>query len=371
MNTTQRQDTPASFQALVQSLHAVASRVDAADPQADAALHGLMAQLQAHADPRCTGLFVFASALAQRLAGSACKQANLYLRRFEVPQIELFNLLGRHVPLAGMATRIANDAMAQAMAGQEHPTLIDVGIGTGRQFALLLEELAAARALPRRLTVIGIEPSASALGEARRTLITAALRLGVVLQFHGITASAEALGDSDWQAIAAACSSRPVINASFALHHIADDAQGQQQRNAVLTRLRALQPLCFVLSEPDVDHLEPRFLPRFRNCFAHFSAVFGVLDGLPLKQAERDALKVGFFGREIVDVLATPEPLRSERHEPADAWMQRLSATGFALQRATAPMPTSGQGGVAAVRRGHFAAIQAGSVPVVSVFIAA
>jgi hypothetical protein len=236
---------------------------------------------------------------------------------------------------------------------------------------MLMDSLAAGGHLPRKLTVIGIEPSAPALDEARRTLIKTALRLGVVLQFHGITASAEALTDNDWQAVAAACSMRPVINASFALHHIADDAHGHEQRNAVLRRLRALQPLCFVLSEPDVDHLEPRFLPRFRNCFAHFSAVFGVLDTLPLAQEERDALKVGFFGREIADILGTPELLRSERHEPSDAWMQRLTASGFALQRPATPMPASGHANVAAVPRGHRVAIEADSAPVVSVFVAA
>lgn len=358
------------YDTLVLALHAAAVRVDAGDTGADAALRRLMARLQAHADPRCTGLFVFASALAQRLAGSASEEANLYLRRFEVPQIQLFNLLGRHVPMAGMATRIANDTMAQAIAGQEHPTVIDVGIGTGRQIAVLLGDLAAAGRLPRCLTVIGIEPSAPALDEARSSLSATAARLGVGLQFHAYAASAEALSDADWQGIAAACSTRPVINASFALHHIADDAQGDELRSAVLRRLHRLDPRCFVLSEPDVDHLEPRFLQRFRNCYAHFAAVFGVLDSLPLAQADRDALKVGFFGREIADILGTPEPLRSERHEAAAAWLKRLSATGFSVQRATTQMPLSGHVGVTAALRDERVVIQAGNEPVVSIFVA-
>ena len=360
----------ADFDTLEQWLHTAAVRVDVGDPGADAALQRLLATLQGHPDPRCTGLAVFASALAQRLDSAACAVANLYLRRFEVPQIELFNLLGRHVPLAGMATRIANDSMAQAIAGQAHPTLIDVGIGTGRQIVLLLADLASAGRLPQALTVIGIEPSASALDEARRSLESGAARLGVALHFHGIAASVEALGDADWQAIAAACSTRPVINASFALHHIADDAGGGELRSAVLSRLHRLDPRCFVLSEPDVDHVEPRFLQRFRNCHAHFSAVFRVLDALPLAQGDRDALKVGFFGREIHDILGTPEPLRSERHEAAAAWLRRLRATGFSL-RADMPLPASGHASVTAARRGDRVAIQAGDESVVSVFVAA
>ena len=80
--------------------------------------------------------------------------ANLYLSRFEVPQIHLFNVLGRAVPFVGLATRISNDAIMQALAAQLRPTLIDVGIGTGCQACLLLDSLAQPGRLPRRLTVM-------------------------------------------------------------------------------------------------------------------------------------------------------------------------------------------------------------------------
>ena len=359
-----------TFDRLAQALHGVAGLIQAQDLHAEAALGRLLAQLKAHPDPRCTGLVVFASALAQRLRGKTSDEANLYLRRFEVPQIQLFNLLGRHVPMAGLATRIANDALAQAMAGQPHPTLIDFGIGTGRQINVLLGELAAAGHLPRQLTVVGVEPAAEALEQARSTLQATALDLGIELHFLGFACSVEALTEAHWQALAEACSDRPVVNAAFALHHIADDAAGQGQRRAVLSRLHGLNPRCLVLSEPDVDHLEPRFLQRFRNCFAHFGAVFAVLDNLPLSQADRDALKVGFFGREIADILGTDEGQRSERHESAAAWMQHLALTGFDLQAPTAALPTSVQAAVSVQRCGQHAAIVAAGVPVVSVFVA-
>ena len=359
-----------TFDRLAQALHGVAGLVDAQAPQADAALGRLLAQLQAHPDPRCTGLVVFASALAQRLRGKTGDEANLYLRRFEVPQIELFNLLGRHVPMVGLATRIANDALAQAMAGQTNPTLIDLGIGTGRQFNALLGELAAAGQLPRQLTVVGIEPAADALEQARTALQATALELGVELRFLGFASSVEDLTDADWRAVAAACSERPAINAAFALHHIADDRAGHGQRRTVLSRLHGLNPRCLVLSEPDVDHLEPRFLQRFRNCFAHFGAVFAVLDSLPLSQADRDALKVGFFGREIADILGADEAQRSERHESAAAWMQHLALSGFDLQVPTAALPRCAHAAVSVEQHGQRAAISAAGVPVVSVFVA-
>ncbi len=359
-----------TFQRLVMALHAVAALIDAQDDGAQAGLDDLLAQLQAHPDPRCTGLVVFASALAQRLQGRAREQANLYLRRFEVPQIELFNLLGRHVPMVGLATRIANDALAQAMAGHVHPTVIDVGIGTGRQLASLMTGLAAAWLLPRQLTVVGIEPAADALDQARASLQATAAALGVELHFHGFACAAEALTDGDWQAIGAACSARPAINAAFALHHIADDAQGRDQRQAVLRRLQQLDPQCLVLTEPDVDHLEPRFLQRFRNCFAHFGAVFAALDALTMDQADRDALKVGFFGREIADILGSAEHQRSERHESALAWMQRLADSGFTVQAPGNALPASDHRAVSVSLSGARVVIEAGGEAVVSVLLA-
>ena len=360
-----------SLNQLVAQLHEVAHRIGRAEGSASAALRSLMDQLQGHPDPRCTGLMVFASAMAERLADANVETANLYLRRFAIPQIELFNLLGKHVPMARMATQIANQVLAQSIIGEAHPTLIDVGIGTGRQFSALLDDLAGRSALPPALTIVGIEPAADALNQARLHLMTQAARLGVQLRFLGFPKAAEALGEDDLARIAGACHSAPAINAAFALHHIADDAQGRDQRNAVLRRLHALQPRCLVLAEPDVDHHEPRFFQRFRNCFAHFGAVFQVLDALPVRQAERDALKVGFFGREIADILGTPEGLRSERHESAAAWFQRLSATGFAVRTAGVALPASGHPAVAAEQRGLRVALTGGSDSLVSIFVAA
>lgn len=361
---------PPSLNQLVAELHDVAHRISQADASASAALRDLMARLQASSDPRCTGLMVFASAMAERLADANLETANLYLRRFAVPQIELFNLLGAHVPMARMATQFANAVLAQAIAGEAHPVLIDVGIGTGRQFSALLDELAARKALPPAMTVVGIEPAADALDQARQLLMAQAARLGVQMHFLAFATSAEDLGDADFARIAAACTSAPAINGAFALHHIADDAQGRDQRNAVLRRLHDLQPRCLVLAEPDVDHHEPRFSQRFRNCFTHFGALFQVLDALPLQQSQRDALKVGFFGREIADILGTPESLRSERHESAAAWFQRLSATGFEMQAADVTLPVSGHPAVAAEQRGMRVALTGGAEALVSIFVA-
>lgn len=355
------------FDSQVLQLHRLARAVAGKTPGVRAALQHWLDGLQGAQDPRHVGLYVFGAALAQRLAGQTAAQANLYLSRFEVPQIELFNLLGRAVPFVGLATQVCNQALRQALSQQAHPVLIDVGIGTGRQVLHLLPQLAAQGT--RSLTVIGIEPSGWALQVAQADLTQCAESLGISLHMVPIEGSVEALDATAWHAIRTACAgTQPVVNASFALHHIADTptADGRQQ---VLALLHALEPALLVLAEPDVDHLEPALYARFRNCWAHFSAVFATLDQLPLRQAERDAPKVGFFGREIADILGQPEGQRSERHESAASWLRRLTAAGFDVQVGNAPAALQ-QGPVRLVQRAYHLSLDAGDEPVVALFTA-
>ena len=356
----------------VVALHDVAYRIDAAAPGADAALRNLLGRLQAHPDPGGVGLLFFAAALARRMAaalgGQLADKAHQYLRRFDLPQHEMFKLLWHTVPF-DLATCIANSAIAWAVSGLAHPKVIDVGIGTGRQLAVLLQSLAVEGRLPKSFTIVGIAPLGWALAQARAQLTEAATRLGTAIHFVGVEGRVESLSAADWHRVAAACTGRPVVNTAFALHRVADDAQGRDQRNAVLRRLHALNPQLLVLTEPDVDHLEPRFLQRFRNCHAHFSAMFKTLDALPMAQTEHDALKVGAFGREIADILATPDGHRSVRHETAVSWFHRLAATGFAPVMAGA-LPASPHPAVKVVQRGQRVALQADSEPMLSLLLA-
>lgn len=280
-------------------------------------------------DPAAVTYSVFGAALARRLSPETAEQANLYLRRFEVPQIRLFNLLAHEVPQVGLTTIIANRCIAKALAEQSEHTIIDIGIGTGRQMTSLLHLMAAQGCLPRRVTMIGIEPSARSLAQAEDNVRSAARELGVELDFHPVCRSVERLDDEDWASLGELCRTRPAINGSFAFHHIAD-VDGRDVRNDVFLRLRTLNPLALVLSEPNVHHLEPDFGLRFANCWHHFRATFEVIDALPIKeQQDKDALKACFFGREIADILGTPEHMRSERHESSASWLRRLAETGF------------------------------------------
>jgi hypothetical protein len=260
--------------------------------KADRDLVALLTEVGRDSDPKAINVYVFGAALARRISGTAAAEANLCLRQFEVPQIHLFNLLAISAPFVGLAGVIANREIRRAVRGEQHPTVIDVGIGTGRQ-----------------------------------VVADAARKAGLPVTFHPFLRAAEAITVDEWHMIRAACTARPVINASFALHHVGD-VGGKDVRNDVLRRLRWLDPKLCVLSEPNVHHYEKDFLRRFHNCWEHFSVAFAAVDRARAARRHKNALKVCFFGREIADILANPEEQRSERHESTASWLGRLAETG-------------------------------------------
>jgi hypothetical protein len=268
---------------------------------------------------------LFALALARRLGGEGeAAQMNLYLRRFELPQIALFNLLAQKLPLASMAGAIANDCLCDLFAGQERATLIDVGLGTGRQEVALLRQLKASGTAPRQLTVIGVEPDVDSLRRAELDLLAAARELDMDLRFKGIPKVVEALDADDWSLLRDSPGPR-VVHSAFAMHHVA----GEVDRQALFHRFRELEPTGVVLCEPSSDHFTDSLPRRFHNVWRHLFFIFGLVDELGLSAHERNAIK-RFFGRELEDILgAVDESRRYERHERVETWLARLRSAGF------------------------------------------
>jgi hypothetical protein len=177
---------------------------------------------------------------------------------------------------------------------------------------------------------VGIEPAAAALAQAEQDVLSTAARLGMRVTFQGMAKPAEALTASEWTALRTLPGKR-LVNESFALHHL-PARDGRELRQDVLERLREVAPAAFVLSEPNSNHLEADFQTRFLNSWEHFGLTFRTLDALDLDADERKALKTRFFGREIEDIIAQPEGERSERHELATTWCDRLERAGFQLE---------------------------------------
>jgi hypothetical protein len=290
----------------------------------------LLATLVDHLDDGAHGedlqYYIFASALSKRLESEKGAEINLYLRQFEKTQISLFNLLAQHLPTVALAGPLANEVLAGYVGGQDEVTLLDVGIGSGRQEVALLYLLATQRRLPRKLNVIAIEPDAGSLLEAGFALAEAAETLGMELEFHPVHKVVEELDEEDWRMFGSFGTPLVVLGA-FAVHHVRS-APGMRARDDLFRRLRALEPDAVVLCEPSSNHDSPSLLERFEASWNHFGLTFRLIDGLDVGDREKATMKM-FFAREVEDILANAEESRCERHEPVDAWVRRFREAGF------------------------------------------
>jgi hypothetical protein len=282
---------------------------------------------EAGSDPEGLQDYIFASALSRRLDPARSAEINLYLQQFELQQISLFNLLAEHLPTVSLSVTVSNEILAGFLSGWDEVALLDLGIGTGRQEAAMLRELAARGELPRRLTVFAVEPDADSLRTAEESLRGVAGELGMELEFHGLNLIAEQLEDEHW-ALFGSARGPLVMHAAFAAHHIRDRGNGYCARTEFFRRLRQLNPLAVVLCEPSSDHHTHLIGERFENSWRHFGLTFDLVDRAGLPPREAAAIKM-FFAREIQDILGNAEDTRCERHESVSAWVERLRRAGF------------------------------------------
>ena len=311
--------------------------------------------------------YIFASALSKRLESDKAAEINLYLRQFEKTQISLFNLLAQHLPTVALAGPLANEVLAGYMGGQDEVTLLDVGIGSGRQEVALLYLLATQHRLPRKLNVIAIEPDAGSLLEAGCALAEVAGTLGVELDFHPLHKVVEELDEEDWRMFGSFGAPLVVLGA-FAVHHVRS-APGERARDALFRQLRELEPEAIVLCEPSSNHDSPSLLERFEASWRHFGLTFRIIDGLEVADRDKAAMKM-FFAREIEDILANAEESRCERHEPVDAWVRRLRRAGFTPCTEWGLVGAPGSGPVRVAARDGYLGLDYGDETLVAILCA-
>ncbi len=271
---------------------------------------------------------IVAEALLRRVDRDLLTGKNIYLQRFEVAQIDLFDLLRKAIPPLPQAYAIANQHLRHALRGVASAALIDIGIGKGSQVKALLAGLADDPGQLRHLRVVALDPSASNLAVAQPAIEAAAKDLPFTVEgvrLHGLierfTAEAlrAAVGEVDGVA----------INAAYTLHHTSHRPGDLQQRTELLRRLATLRPCVFTLVEPNANHDTELLTRRVHSCWQHFGAVFDLVDRSDATPLEKFWIKEKFFGREVRDILGTSDAFRCERHEPYDSWLLRLTKAGL------------------------------------------
>lgn len=254
---------------------------------------------------------------------------HIYLKKYEVPQIKLFDLIIKYFPFVNLGQKIVNSLIVDAMFYTKKAVVIDAGIGRGLQTIKLLEEINNRKDFKiEELTIIGIEPFKEALEVAGKSIRKKSAEINFKVNFVGFNDFAQDIHVNDLKKHFPDLNADIFINSSLTLHHI----QSTSQRNKFMAEMASLKPKAFLLTEPNSNHLEKNFYKRFRNSYRHFLHIFQVIDELPISRKNKNAMKL-FFGREIEDIIGKDDDSRFERHEPAVNWIQRFEKAGFKIKK--------------------------------------
>lgn len=278
---------------------------------------------------------IFLKSLNRKMQSDVISE-NIYQSMSGVSQIELFDILIAKFPFVKYSQQLVNNAIIADMQGYKVVTLIDIGIGLGTQMMHVIEQAKTLTTL-QKLVVVGLEPFPDALAIAENNIKELSRQVGFQIDFIPVLDYAERFDFTSLTCLEGAI----IVNASLALHHI----KTMEERKATLENLRAINPVSLYMIEPNVNHFEPQFYPRFKNSWNHFFCLFQVIDKLDITQDQKNGLKL-FFGREIEDIIGKQEADRFEKHMLAADWIQLLSSCRFDMGNAILEHPITVNPGV-------------------------
>lgn len=272
---------------------------------------------------------IVAESLLRRIDRRLVESKNIYMQSFDIPQIVLFYKMAQAYPHVACSHNIANQCLYEKLAGLTEATILDIGIGKGKQMEGLLKLLDAGKNSLHQLTVIGMDPDPENVRDSRDRLEKVSRGMPFTFAFHPFCRYLEDMVPEDYRMIQGMAGSNLLVNSAFAMHHISHPIGNGDTRTRYFKQIRSLNPLSFVLAEPDSNHDTEKLSTRLHNCWRHFGTVFDLIDKSDIGDDHKFLVKEKFFGREIRDMFGVSDHMRSERHESIESWMFRFVKSGF------------------------------------------
>lgn len=215
----------------------------------------------------------------------------------------------------------ANQAIFQALDGEDRVHVIDLDIMQGLQWPGLFHILASRSRKIRSMRVTGFGPSLELLESTGRQLAGFAGSLGLPFEYNPIEGKIGNLNDP------AQLGLRPgEATVVHWMHHCLYDITGSDL--GALKLLSLARPKLITIVEQDLSH-GGCFLSRFVEALHYYSALFDALgDGLDDHSVERHAVEQQLFGSEIRNIMAVGGPKRTGEVK-VERWGEELGRMGF------------------------------------------
>ncbi|KAI9196209.1 hypothetical protein LWI28_021946 [Acer negundo] len=205
----------------------------------------------------------------------------------------------------------------------------------GSGMGILIQLLSMLPDGPPKLRITGIEypqpgfRPAERIEETGRRLEKYCERFNVPFEFNGIasqnweTIRIEDLKIKTGEVLA--------VNCLFRFKNLLDETvEVDCPRNAVLGLIRKMKPDIFVNAIVNGAYNAPFFVTRFREALFHFSSLFDMFDTtISRENQERLTFEKEFYGREVINTIASEGLERVERPETYKQWQVRIMRAGF------------------------------------------
>ncbi|XP_028758836.1 scarecrow-like protein 23 [Neltuma alba] len=224
-------------------------------------------------------------------------------------------------PLVKFSHFTANQAIFQALDGEDCVHVIDLDIMQGLQWPGLFHILASRSKKIRSMRITGFGSSAELLESTGRRLADFASSLGLPFQFHPVEGK---IGNiTDLSQLGVKPNEAIVVHW---MHHCLYDITGSDL--GTLRLLTLLRPKLITTVEQDLSHAGT-FLARFVDALHYYSALFDALgDGLSEDSTERHTVEQQLFGCEIRNIVAVGGPKRTGEVK-VERWGDELRRVGF------------------------------------------
>lgn len=215
----------------------------------------------------------------------------------------------------------ANQAIFQALDGEDRVHVIDLDIMQGLQWPGLFHILASRSKKIRSMRITGFGSSSELLESTGKRLADFASSLGLPFEFHPLEGKIGNVTDLSQLGIR---SSEAVV--VHWMHHCLYDITGSDL--GTLRLLTVLKPKLITIVEQDLSH-GGSFLGRFVEALHYYSALFDALgDGLGVDSLERHMVEQQLFGSEIRNIVAVGGPKRTGEVK-VERWGEELRRVGF------------------------------------------
>lgn len=278
----------------------------------------------------------FRQALVTRLMGSE-NFAEQFSQIRTLSPIEEFLKIKAYVqfcevsPYPKFAHFTANQAILEALDGEEALHVIDFQMGAGAQWASFLQDIASLRAAGKlvptvRLTAVGTR--ADEILATGANLGHFARMMNIALEFQAVVTRPECLdvcmlGLRDHEAVAG--------NFIFSLHELLD-GETSNGLSTVLKSVFEARPRVVTVVEQEANHSGPFFQQRFSEALQYYMFLFDSLTSSLDAGADssvNSGIESHLLAPEIMNIVACDGVARVERHERLEQWRKRMLAAGF------------------------------------------